>query len=337
MVKVACVQQKVRIHPTEESFAADVRKFMDQAAHQGCRLITFPEGCGAMLVTQFMPKPLVKTLVAAYGEDEPQSKLGGWGKKMLAAGLDKLTSLQDLAKTFKKEIENNGEKLLESYKRVFSEAARDYSMYVVAGSNYTPDPETGKIVNAAFVFAPDGSCMGYQNKIHLFIEDTHICCGGDDIKIFEADFGKFGVVICYEGMFPEISRVMAMKGAQALINVSACPGKLTWHKIRAGAWARCQDNQTYGMHACLVGKNDVSKEYTDPYVGPSSILAPLDLTQGYTGILAETRSHTQEEIIFAQWDFEALNQVRTKSDTKIFKEMRPDVYKRYLPGCYESQ
>ena len=336
MIKVACVQQRVKIHPNEASFVADISKFAEKAAAQGCRLIVFPEGCGAMLVTQYMAKPLVKALATAYGEDRPATGLAGFGSKLLAASLDKITGMQDMSKTFKNEVVKNGDKLLESYMRVFSTLAREYKMYVVAGSNYVPCQETGRIVNASYVFAPDGSCMGKQDKIHLYIEDTHICVGGDEIKVFEADFGRFGVVICYEGMFPEVSRVMAMQGAQALINVSACPGSLIWHKIRAGAWSRCQDNQTFGMHSCLVGKNDISKEYTDEYIGPSAILAPLALTPEYSGVLAETSSLGGDAIIFAEWDFEALEKVRTTGDTKIFQEMRPDVYRKYLPRCYEE-
>ncbi len=330
MVKVACVQQKVKIHPDEDSFGADVYKFAAEAKEQGCRLIAYPEGCGAMLVTQFMAKPLVKALTAAYSEDVPKSRLGQAGKRFLAAGMDKISGMQDIAKTFQKEVEKNGSKLLESYQRVFAGAAKEHNLYVVAGSNYVPDPDTGKIVNASYVYAPDGSCLGRQNKIHLYIEDTHLCLPGDDIQLFDTEFGTIGVVICYEGMFPEVSRVMALKGAKALINVSACPGDLIWHKIRAGAWARCQDNQTYGMHSCLVGKNDVSKKYTDPYTGPSSIIAPLDLTADYSGIMAATATPDQEEMIVAQWDMAALEEMRRTSDTKIYSEMRPDVYRRYL-------
>ncbi|MTI94959.1 MAG: hypothetical protein FH749_05635 [Firmicutes bacterium] len=335
MIRVACVQQKVKIHPTEASFAADVDKFIAQAKKENCRLIAFPEGCGAMLVTQFMAKPLVKTLAAAYSETEPEAKVGKFGKKILAASLDKLTALQDMPKIFKNEVRKNGPQLLESYKRVFASAAAKYELYVVAGSCYAPDPETGEIVNAAYVFGPDGSCLGHQNKIHLYIEDTHICEPGHEIRTFDTEFGPIGVVICYEGMFPEISRVLALKGAKVLINVSACPGRLCWSKIRAGAWSRCQDNQTFGIHSCLVGKNDISKQFTKDYSGPSSILAPLDLTADYSGVLAQTPPD-EESIIFADWDFAALDKVRSESDTKVFQEMRPDVYRKYIPGCYDN-
>ncbi|HWH68169.1 MAG TPA: hypothetical protein VNT26_02235 [Candidatus Sulfotelmatobacter sp.] len=79
-------------------------------------------------------------------------------------------------------------------------------------------------------------------------------------------------------MFPEIARAMAEQGAVALVNVSACPGELCFRKIRAGIWSRVQDNQVYGLHACLIGRNDLSREFTAPYAGRSSILAPIDLT-----------------------------------------------------------
>ena len=52
--------------------------------------------------------------------------------------------------------------------------------------------------------------------------------------MFKTDFMKFGIPICYEGMFPEVGRVMAFNGAEALIDVSARPGKLIQRKCRGG-------------------------------------------------------------------------------------------------------
>ena len=131
-------------------------------------------------------------------------------------------------------ISEHGIDMRRSYLRIFA-AARQHSMYVVAGSSYLPDEVTQRIVNASYLFGPSGETIGYQNKIHLYIEDTHLCTPGNEIKVFSTDFGKVGITICYESMFPEVGRFMAFQGAQALVNVSACPGERCFWKIRAGA------------------------------------------------------------------------------------------------------
>jgi predicted amidohydrolase len=325
-IKVACVQQKARIYPDEDSFMARIYFFVARAKDEGCSLVAFPEGVGAMLAPQFMPRPLVKILMAAYNEEEGAKSAG---KIFLGKVVDKVTANQDLAATFSKTLSKHGRELRESYIRVFSAAAREYGIYVVGGSNYGPDESTGEIVNSAYVFGPDGKVLGYQNKIHLYIEDTHICKAGEEIKVFDTDFGKIAVPICYEGMFPEINRVMVLKGAKALINVSACPGETCFAKIRAGAWSRVQDNRVFGLHSCLVGRNDLSKEFTEPYRGRSSILAPLDYTSDLSGVLAEAGSLDEEDFLTAEWDFDRMEELNTKTDTQIDRDLRLDLIKKY--------
>lgn len=328
-VKVAAVQQKARIYPDEDSFKARIFDFMQKAREAGCGLITFPEGVGAMLSPQFMPKPLVKVLMTAYNEDEGTSALKAAGKRFLGKMVDKVTAGQDLTATFNETVANHGEALRESYKRVFSDAARAHNMYVVAGSAYVPDEVTGRVVNAAYVFGPQGESLGWQNKIHLYIEDTHLCTAGDEIKTFATDFGQIAVPICYEGMFPEICSIMALKGARALLNVSACPGESCFNRIRAGAWSRVQDNQVFGTHCCLVGRNDLSKEFREPYRGRSSILAPLIYTGEETGILAEAPSLDEEAFLVANWDFARLDELLANTDLQVHRDRRLDIIKKY--------
>lgn len=326
MVRVAAVQMKAQIYPSEEAFGAVVSAWMDKAKAAGADLVAFPEGVGAMLVSQFLPGPLVKVLMAAYN-DAPTAR-PGWGKQLLGKVVDSVAGLQDLARTFSATVAAHGAALRDSYKRVFAAAARQHGLYVVAGSCYLPDEVTGQIVNAAYVFDPAGQCLGYQNKVHLYIEDTHLCAPGDTVQTFATAFGPIAVSICYEGMFPEMARAAATAGALALVNVSACPGELCFKKIRAGIWSRVQDNQVYGLHACLVGRNDLSKQFKDPYVGNSSILAPLDLTPGYSGVLAEAGCMDGEALVVADWDFDALRRLWATSDTKVRSELRLDVVQR---------
>lgn len=327
-VKVACVQQKARIYPDEESFMERVFHFMELARKESCGLMVFPEGVGAMLAPQFMPKALVKVLMTAYNEDEQASALKAAGKRFLGKVVDKVSAGQDLTTVFNETLAKKGEALRDSYKRVFSRAARAHGMYVVAGSAYIPDEKTGRIVNAAYVFGPEGQVLGWQNKIHLYIEDTHVCSAGEDVEVFETDFGKIAVPICYESMFPEICRAMVLKGARALVNVSACPGETCFTQIRAGAWSRCQDNQVFGTHCCLVGRNDLSKEFTQPYRGRSSILAPLIYTEDLSGVLAEAPSLDGEAFLTAEWDFAGLDERVARADLQVYRDLRLDLVKK---------
>ncbi|MFZ5826697.1 MAG: nitrilase-related carbon-nitrogen hydrolase [Bacillota bacterium] len=332
MARVAAAQMQVQIYPTEDAFREVIFRWTARARAAGADLVAFPEGVGAMLVSQYLPAPLVKVLMAVYNETPGQSR--GWGKQLLTRVVDKVSGMQDLPKTFNSTVAEHGAALRDSYKRVFAEAARAHSLYVVAGSAYIPDEQTGEIINAAYLFDREGTCLGYQPKVHLYIEDTHVCLPGESVRVFETEFGPIGLPICYEGMFPEVARAMAMKGAVGLVNVSACPGELCFRKIRAGAWSRVQDNQVFGLHACLIGRNDLSKQFTDPYVGRSSVLAPIDLTADYSGVLAEAAHLNQEELVVADWDFDRLRRLWESSDTRVRSEMRVDVLRRMMAEAF---
>ncbi len=308
-VMIACAQQKVEIYSSEEDYKQSVFKLVEKAKERDCRLIAFPEGCGCMLVPQFLLR-------------------GG-------ADIQSLIEDRDAVEIFFSTIKDCSKELKESYLRVFSQAANEFGTYIVAGSIYLFDEELNGLINVCYVFEPTGKAMGRQVKINLYLEDAFHCVPGKEYEIFETDFMRFGIPICYEGMFPEVGRIMAFNGAEALIDVSACPGKLIQRKCRGGIWSQVQENQVFGMHCCLVGSNDVSKVMTDDYVGESVILAPIDLSPDLSGILAKAETVDQEEVITAEWDFDALHSLWRNSDTKLRKEMNMEVFQKYLPEIYQ--
>ena len=87
------------------------------------------------------------------------------------------------------------------------------------------------------------------------------------------------------------------------------------------------------MHSCLVGRNDLSKKFTDPYQGRSSILSPLEYTQDLAGVLAEAPDLDQEAFLTAEWDFTRLEQLINTCDTPVNKDFRMDLVLRYYNNC----
>lgn len=90
--------------------------------------------------------------------------------------------------------------------------AKKYNMYIV-----TPYLEKykSKLYNTAVVIGRDGKIAGKYRKTHPTageIRDLHIT-PGNNLPVFELDFGKIGVMICMDIYFPEIVRVLTLKGA----------------------------------------------------------------------------------------------------------------------------
>ncbi len=123
---------------------------------------------------------------------------------------------------------------------------------LVSGS--MPEIEDGRIYNTCFVFGPDGRQLARHRKMHLFnvefdggqhFRESDTFTPGDDVTTFSYKDMTFGLCICFDMRFPELSRLMALKGAQAVIVPAAfnmTTGPLHWETMFR---QRAVDDQCY--------------------------------------------------------------------------------------------
>ena len=81
----------------------------------------------------------------------------------------------------------------------------------------------GLLYNGLIVISRDGQLMGTYNKTHLWAGERFWFRAGDRYPVFDMDFGKVGLMICYDGGFPEVSRILALSGAELILCPSAFP------------------------------------------------------------------------------------------------------------------
>lgn len=103
--------------------------------------------------------------------------------------------------------------------------ARSYGIWLSAGS--VPElAEDGRVYNTAYVFDREGVCVAKHRKLHLFdidvaggqsFHESETLSPGDRITVFDTEFGKIGLCICYDFRFPELARLMALRGARVLL------------------------------------------------------------------------------------------------------------------------
>ncbi|MFC1918587.1 carbon-nitrogen hydrolase family protein [Chloroflexota bacterium] len=134
-----------------------------------------------------------------------------------------------------------------SAKRI-EKVARKHKIYVTLGM---PELQSIYVYNSAPLFGPDG-LVGVYKKLHLptFVsplgrfEEGMIFKGGDDIVTFDTMFGKLSIQICFDFLFPEITRAQALQGGLLILNLAAAPtpAEEKYHVvIRARAW----ENRAY--------------------------------------------------------------------------------------------
>ena len=100
----------------------------------------------------------------------------------------------------------------------FCELAAKHGIWIVPGSYFEQDGDN--IYNTAPVMNPQGEVVVRHRKIYPFLPYEQGVTNGENFIVFDVpDVGRFGVIICYDQWFPEVSRTLAWKGAEVIL----CP------------------------------------------------------------------------------------------------------------------
>lgn len=95
------------------------------------------------------------------------------------------------------------------------EIAKQYSMYIA--TNYI-EKVGNKLYNTSVLIGRNGELTGKYRKVHPADGERWVVSGGEEFPVFETDIGKIGFAICYDIVFPEHSRAIAMNGADIIIH-----------------------------------------------------------------------------------------------------------------------
>lgn len=199
--------------------------------------------------------------------------------------------------------------------------AKQYGIYLIGGSMPEKDAE-GNVYNTSYIFDSEGKQIGKHRKVHLFdidikggqtFKESDTLTAGDSDTVFDTEFGKIGVMLCFDIRFPELSRMMVNDGAKVIFVPAAfnmTTGPAHWE---LSFRTRALDNQIY-MVGCAPAR-DVSAGYiswghsivTDPW---GRVIDMLDEKKG---------------ILLAELDMDYEEQVR--EELPLLKSRRKDMYK----------
>jgi predicted amidohydrolase len=133
-----------------------------------------------------------------------------------------------------------------------------------------PEKSGEKVYNTAYVVGSDGEVRGSYRKVHLFgpMKEDRFLAAGTELLVTEHEFGKMGVLLCYDLRFPELVRNLAIAGAEIIVVPSQWPEVRVdhfWTLLRA----RAIENQLF-----VVGANRAGRGGKLRFGGYSGIIGP---------------------------------------------------------------
>ena len=202
-------------------------------------------------------------------------------------------------------------------------AAKKYNVNVVSGS--MPLMEEGILYNVGYLCRRDGTWERYD-KIHITPNERNAwgIRGGKQVRVFDTDCGKVGILICYDCEFPELVRLLALQGMQMLFVPFHTDTQNAYLRVRLCAQARAIENECFVAIAGSVG-NLPRVSNMDIQFAQSAVFTPCDYAFPATGVKGEATANS-EMVLVVDVDLSLLKDLHHHGSVQNLKDRRPDLY-----------
>lgn len=205
----------------------------------------------------------------------------------------------------------------------FSEFSISYNINIISGS--MPEIKEDRLYNVGYLCKRDGTIERYE-KLHVTPDEAKVwgMQGGTELKAFDTDCGKIGILICYDSEFPELSRLLADEGMDILFIPFLTDTQNGYSRVRNCSQARAIENECYVAIAGSVG-NLPNVHNMDIQFAQSMVFTPCDFSFPSNGIKAEATPNT-EMILIADVDIDLLRELNQFGAVRNLKDRRTDLF-----------
>jgi len=194
---------------------------------------------------------------------------------------------------------------------VLSKLCKNYNLYIVTGF---AERENNKLYNSALLIGPSGLISTYR-KIHLFnTEKEYFDPGNISLKPITINGASIGLMICYDWVFPEVTRSLAIQG----VDIICHPSNLVLSYCQKTMISRCIENGVYAITANRTG-TEVRPRGELIFTGQSQIVN----TNGE--VLAHSNVDDDELVIQEIDPLEAKQKMLTENN-HLLNDRRPEYY-----------
>ena len=198
--------------------------------------------------------------------------------------------------------------------RKIEQIARKKEMHIVFGMPELSEKTKGTLFNTAVFIGPEGVIGKYRKMYlptHSVFEEKRYFRPGYETAVFDTSLGKIGLCICYDLFFPEVTRLIRLKGAQLIISISASPAvRRSYFEILTAA--RALENTAFLAYVNLVGVEDGLQ-----FWGGSRLVSP-------TGDVVAKAKYDEEDFVTCEVDYSDLRAAETF--IPALRDLRPELF-----------
>jgi len=196
-----------------------------------------------------------------------------------------------------------------------TQITRTEKVHIIFGMIEQSTKASGVLYNTAVLIGPRGFIGKYQ-KMHLpthsVFEEKRYFRQGYQMPVYETDIGRIGMIICYDIYFPEITRLMRLKGSQLITCISASPSTRR-EFFEVLTTARAIESTVFLTFTNLVGIDDGLQ-----FWGGSRIIAP-------SGSIITQAKYDSEDLVIARINYSDMKHVEAFVPT--LRDLRPELFK----------
>ncbi len=179
-----------------------------------------------------------------------------------------------------------------------------------------------------------GRNLGIYRKTHIpddhfYQEKFYFTPGDTGFKVFDTTYGKVGMGICWDQWFPETARSLALLGADIILYPTAIGSEPILEVDSSGHWQRTMQGHSAANIIPVAAANRYGKETVEPteengHQESALVFYGTSFLTDETGEVIAQAGRDGEEILYAEYDFERLRDVRL--EWGMFRDRRPEMY-----------
>lgn len=204
--------------------------------------------------------------------------------------------------------------------KLLMEKAKEKGIFIHGGSVTEEIPGERRAYNTSVLIGPDGRILSEYRKLHTFditladgkaFRESDRVCPGESMETVTTELGVFGMSICYDVRFPELYRLLALKGAQVIFVPASFTKETGEAHLEALLRARAIENGCYLVSAAQTGTKPAYTAY-----GNSMVIDPWGRVTARAG--------TEPGILYGEIDLTYEEEVRRQMPS--LKNRRADLY-----------